>query len=45
MGEGDDGEANTVRNHVGDLDFKANGNEVGKLTIALSYKMTNGEQL
>lgn len=24
-------EANTVRNHVGDLDFRANGNEVGKL--------------
>lgn len=37
-------EANTVRNHVGDLDFKASGNEVGWLeTIALSYKMTNGE--
>jgi hypothetical protein len=47
MGVGDDGEANTVRNHVGDLDFKANGNEVGGWleTIALSYKMTNGEQL
>jgi hypothetical protein len=24
-------EANTVRNHVGDLDFKASGNEVGRL--------------
>jgi len=33
--------------YVGDLDFKANGNEVGRLarhTIALSYRMTNGEQ-
>jgi len=29
---GDDGcEANTVRNHVGDLDFKASGYEVGRL--------------
>ena len=42
---GDDGVRRIL--YVGDLDFKANGNEVGRLarhTIALSYKMTNGEQ-
>lgn len=34
-----------VRNHVGVLDFRTFGNEVGLLeTKAVLYKMANGEQ-